>query len=113
MGKLKKFLTQIKFTMQDTLLYMTQKSVTRFVDSVMKYLPISVKVVDSNTVQNTFFTVEEQQKNEVTKDPSPLFAIDLMLSEDNQPMFSTSPNDVVVTLMLIYDNGLKALQEIS
>jgi len=27
MGKLKKFLTQIKFMMQDTLLYMTQKSV--------------------------------------------------------------------------------------
>ena len=28
-------------------------------------------------------------------------------------MFSTSPQDVVTTLMLIFDNGLKALQEIS
>lgn len=28
-------------------------------------------------------------------------------------MYSTNPNDVVVTLMLIFDNGLKALQEIS
>jgi dynein heavy chain len=36
-----------------------------------------------------------------------------MLGEDNQPMYSTSPQDVVVTLMLIFDNGLKALQEIS
>jgi hypothetical protein len=43
------------------------------------------------------------------KDPHPLFAIDLMLSEENLPMYSTSPNDVVITLMLIFDNGLKAL----
>ena len=28
-------------------------------------------------------------------------------------MYSTSPSDVVTTLMLIFDNGLKALQEIS
>ena len=47
------------------------------------------------------------------KDPLPLFSIDLMLSEDNHPMYSTSPNDVVITLMMIFDNGLKALQEIS
>lgn len=69
MGKLKKFLTQVKFTMQDTLLYMTQKSVGRFVESIMKYLPISVKVIDSNTVENIFFSIEEQQKNEIMKQP--------------------------------------------
>jgi len=28
-------------------------------------------------------------------------------------MFSTSPADIVTTIMLIFDNGLKALQEIS
>lgn len=69
MGKLKKFLTQVKFTMQDTLLYMTQKSVSRFVDSVMKYLPLSVKVIDSNTVENIFHTPEDLQKNDMLKNP--------------------------------------------
>lgn len=56
MGKLKKFLTMIKFTMQDTLLYMTKKSVEKFVESIMGFLPKGVEVQDSNTVRNTFFT---------------------------------------------------------
>jgi hypothetical protein len=99
--------------MQDTLLYMTQKSVLRFVESIKKYLPKEVAVKDSNTVINTFHTVEDLAKNDQLKSPAPLFSIDLMLGEDNQPMYSTSPNDVVITLMLIFDNGLKALQEIS
>jgi hypothetical protein len=99
--------------MQDTLLYMTQKSVLRFVESIKKYLPKEVVVKDSNTVVNTFHTAEDLAKNDQLKSPAPLFSIDLMLGEDNQPMYSTSPNDVVITLMLIFDNGLKALQEIS
>ena len=115
MGKLKKFLTLIKFLMQDTLLYMTQKSVQRFVDSLLTFLPLSVDVKDSWNVHNTFFPkVEDSKKqDEQPKNPIPLFSIDLMLSEENEPMYSTSPSDVVVTLMLIFDNGLKALQEIS
>ena len=56
MGKLKKFLTSIKFMMQDTLLYMTQTSVKRFVQAIMQFLPLKVEVTDSNTVTNTFFT---------------------------------------------------------
>ena len=109
MGKLKKFLTSVKFLMQDTLLYMTQKSVQRFVSSLSAFLPKDVKVLDSNTVVNTFYTEEELKVNELLKSPIPLFSIDLMLSENNIPMYSTSPDDIVSTLMLIFDNGLKAL----
>jgi len=76
-------------------------------------MPLGVKVVDSNTVENSFFTEEELKKNEVLKTPSPLFSIDLMLGEENTAIYSNSPNDIVVTIMLIFDNGLKALQEIS
>ena len=54
MGKLKKFLTSVKFLMQDTLLYMTQKSVQKFVAAILQFLPVKVEVVDSNTVNNTF-----------------------------------------------------------
>jgi hypothetical protein len=88
MGKLKKFLTLIKFTMQDTLLYMTQKSVTKFVDSVFTFLPRNVTVHDSNTVENVFYS-EEQLKNDSLKPPIPLFSIDLMLNEVSMPAYST------------------------
>lgn len=113
MGKLKKFLTQVKFNMQDTLLYMTQKSVNKFVDAVLKFLPINVTVKDSYTVENIFYTPQQLKENEQLKPPTPLFSIDFMLSAESHPCYSTSPSDVVTTIMMIFDNGLKALQEIS
>lgn len=64
MGKLKKFLTQTKFIMQDTLLYMTRKSVHKFVDALKKFLPLGVHIKDSNTVENTFFTEEQLAKDD-------------------------------------------------
>jgi hypothetical protein len=76
-------------------------------------LPLGVKVLDSNTVENTFYTEEQLSADEMLKPPIPLFSIDLMLSENNVPMFSTAPADIVKTILMIFDNGLKALQEIS
>ena len=113
MGKLKKFLTLIKFTMQDTLLYMTKKSVDKFVDAVFAFLPKQVQVLDSNTVKNSFLSEDQLKDNESIKPPIPLFSIDLMLNEASMPTYSTVPADIVTTIMLIFDNGLKALQEIS
>ena len=57
-GKLKKFLTQVKMMMQDTLLAITKRSVNQFVEEVLKFLPIGVKIIDSNNVDNEFFTKE-------------------------------------------------------
>jgi dynein heavy chain len=59
MGKLKKFLTQARFVMQDTLLYMTEASVKRFVASICYFVPISAEVVSSNEVKNKYYTDEE------------------------------------------------------
>lgn len=58
MGKLKKFLTQSKFVMQDTLLYMTEDSVKRFTNSIIDFVPLSVEVKNSFEVINTFYTEE-------------------------------------------------------
>jgi len=44
--------------MQDTLLAITKRSVNQFVEEVLKFLPISVKIIDSNNVNNDFFTKE-------------------------------------------------------
>jgi hypothetical protein len=40
---------------------------------MMKFLPKSVTVIDSNTVTNVFFTEEEKKENDQLKDPFPLF----------------------------------------
>lgn len=58
MSKLKKFLTQTKFVMEDTLYYMTKASVRRFVEAICDFVPLDVEVVDSFNVKNTFYTEE-------------------------------------------------------
>lgn len=40
---------------------------------MLKFLPKSVTVIDSNTVNNTFFTKEELEADDQLKDPFPLF----------------------------------------
>jgi dynein heavy chain len=57
-GKLKKFLAQTKFVMQDTLQFMTKESVCKFVASICDFVPIGVEVKDSFNVVNTFYTEE-------------------------------------------------------
>ncbi len=85
----------------------------RFVAAILAFLPLDVQVHDSNTVSNFFFSEDDARKLEGQKEPIPLFSIDLMLGEENQPVYSTSPPEVLSTIRLIFDNGLKSLQEIS
>ena len=58
-SRLKKFLIQQKFVMQDTLLFLTKKSVHNFVDSLLSFLPLKVNVIDAFKVDNFFVSEEE------------------------------------------------------
>lgn len=118
-GPLKRFLTEVKFIMQDTLLVLTKKSVKRFKDSIMSFLPISCEVRDMNNIHNKFISDEEQAKLDddpysTSKDPIPLFTIDLILEDGSiDPQYSVEPGDVVSNIMQIFDTGIEKLQEIS
>ena len=72
-GKLKKFLMQCKFVMQDTILQMTRKSVQRYVDSVIWFLPLATVIKSSHDVKNTYWTNEEIKHMGAAKDKFPLF----------------------------------------
>ena len=114
MGKLKKFLTQTKFVMQDTLLYMTEDSVKRFVNAIIDFVPLTVVVADSCTVHNTFYTEEQIKQMGAPKEKIPMYLIDLELDkETGRPRYSTSAKEVVGTILTIFQNGVKALQEIN
>lgn len=80
--------------MQDTLLNITQRSVKQFVEVMLKFLPKSVTVIDSNTVKNVFYTEEELKNDDQLKDPQPLFQIDLTLDSESQPRFSSNPPEI-------------------
>ena len=55
---LKRFLVQQKFIMEDTLLELAQKSIHRFVDCIISFLPISCTVRDTHDVTNVYYTEE-------------------------------------------------------
>ena len=55
--------------MQDTLLNVTKRSVKQFVEVMLKFLPKSVTVIDSNTVKNVFFTEEDLKADDSLKEP--------------------------------------------
>jgi hypothetical protein len=113
MGKLKKFLQQTKFVMQDTLQYMTKASVKRFVAAICDFVPIDCKIVDSFNVINTFYTPEQIAEMGAPKEKIPLFHIDLTLGDDMRPKYSTNAIEVVQTILTLFDNGIKSLQEIN
>jgi len=99
--------------MQDTLLYMTKASVKRFVEAICDFVPIQCDVIDSFNVVNTFYTEEQIKQLGAPKAKFPLFSIDLLIGEDRRPRYSSSAKEVVSSILTIFDNGLKSLQEIN
>lgn len=98
--------------MQDTLQYMTEASVKRFVRAMIDFVPLKCEVKDSFNVVQTFFTQEYIEQYGPQKDKLPMFHIDLTLGADKQPHYSTSALEVVQMILGIFDTGIKSMQEI-
>jgi len=64
-------------------------------------------------VVNTFYTEEEIKQMGAPKDKIPLFHIDLLVGDDRRPKYSNAPADIVSSILTIFDNGIKSLQEIN
>lgn len=136
-GKLKRFLTTVNFMMQDAVLTICRDSVKEFEEYILKFIPLATKIISSNEVENEFpklkpaegegegaENAKEEEKSEDASedsivleaehnDPNPLFVLDLVLKPGQElPQYSTDPIDVVKTVMLIFEEGIKVLQEI-
>ena len=92
---------------------MTQSSVKRFFAAIVEFVPIDVKIIDSFRVENTFYTEEQIREMGAPKEKIPLFQIDLTIGEDRRPKYSSTSEEVIQTILTIYDDGIKSLQEIS
>ena len=103
---------QQRFIMEDTLLEMTQKSVHRFVDCIISFLPISCEVKDTGKVENVYYTAEQIKALGAPKPKFPLFQIDVILNDQNEPEFSHGPEAVVESILKTFDHGLSALEQV-
>ena len=111
-GKLKKFLVQQKYLMEDTIMQLTRRSVKNYVDAVNYFLPISTVIHGTGKVKNQYYSEEEIKAIGAKKKKFPLFQIDLVLNEDNEVVYSHEPDDVVLVILKTFENGLINLQEI-
>lgn len=99
--------------MEDTLLYMTEVSVKRFVAAICEFVPISTTIINSNEVVNEYYSAEEIAAMGAPKMKMPLFDVDLTVGDDRKPKYSSSPKEVVSSILTIFDNGIKSLSEIT
>ena len=98
--------------MEDTILQMTRRSVKNYVNAVNWFLPIGTSIHGTGKVKNQYYSEEEIKAIGAKKKKFPLFQIDLVLNEANEVVYSHEPDDVVLTILKTYENGLVALQEI-
>lgn len=98
--------------MEDTILQLTKRSVKNYVNSINHFLPIKTEIFGTGKVKNKYYSEEEIKEIGAKKKKFPLFSIDLVLNEDNEVMYSHEPDDVVLTILKTFENGLIALQEI-
>ena len=111
-GKLKKFLIQQRYLMEDTILQLARRSVKNYVDSIIWFLPLTTTVIGTGKVKNQYYSDDEIKEIGAKKKKWPLFKIDLVLNEDNEVVYSHEPDDVVLIILKTFENGLLALQEI-
>jgi hypothetical protein len=128
--------------MQDTVLNLSKNSVDEFVTFIMSYIPDETFITNTAKVENKFHNrkvemaddesdgdirianddltgIKETKKwlnNQFskTKDPEPLFQLDLIPPKQGQliPHYNNSPDLVVQRVREIFEDGIKSLQEI-
>ena len=86
---------------------MTQDSVKRFVDAICWFIPHETKITDAFNVENTYYTPEEIEEMGAPKEKFPLFHIDLTLNDIDKLVYSTSPNQVVMDILKVFQHGVK------
>lgn len=139
-GKLKKFLNLVNFMMQDTVLNLCKDSVNEFVTFMLSYIPDSTTIHSTAKVVNEFKKKQIEEPEEESacllpretdipevkatklwlasmfqkdKNPEPLYVLDLILKNGQLiPTFSTLPQNIVESIRLIFEEGVKCLQEI-
>jgi len=98
--------------MEDTLLELAQKSVHRFVDCIISFLPIACVVRDTHDVTNTYYTADQIKALGAPKPKFPLFQIDVHINDDFEPEYSTGADEVVNEILKLFDEGLNALKQV-
>ena len=115
-GKLKKFLITVKLIMEETLLFLSEKSLNKYVDTILAFLPTESKVVSPIEVTNTFPSSQtelQDSPNDDTNKVLPLFSVDLLLGpSDDLPHYTFDPLQALRAIVDMFDRGINDFLQI-
>ncbi len=112
-GKLKKLLTRIRLSMEESILEIAQQSLYLFVNSFISCIPKVTTINGPGDVINSFSDsiVDEEQ---VSENREPLFTIDLIFKQGHDlPKYGPDPVTIPKNILEIFDKGVTELQQIS
>ena len=107
LSKLKKYLTLVKIMMQDSLYTMAHKSLYKFVNTLISFIPEEVEVASPKEVLNSFPELDEENPQM----PIPLIAMDIIRGEKGF-IYSTDPDNVVDKIRVVFEDGINRIREI-
>ena len=110
LGKLKRFLTSVRIEMQDVLRVLSRRSYTEFYETIVRYIPDSVEIQDTNNVKNKF---SDSGSDPQQKSPTPLFIVDLIKGPKNDFTYTVQrPKFYVEQILHIFERTLEELARI-
>ena len=116
-SKLKRFLNMTRYMMEDTLRYLVEENVTKFVEFIERCCAAEVKIVSTNeviVVNNNADAGAEAGSSAPshTHKKIALFALELNIYE-SEIIYTTSLSNFLPALRNIFDHGIACVQNIS
>jgi dynein heavy chain len=110
-GKLKRFLTQVRLMMQDTLYTMIHRGLFQFRDYLQSFVPDEVIIESQFVVHNRF--LREIPENFKKNPGHPLIKIDLIrVANQNEFNYSIRPQKLVEEVLTLVSKGLEEMEKI-
>ena len=110
-GKLKRFLTQVRLMMQDSLYTMIHRGLFEFRDYLESFVPDEVSIESQFEVKNMFHKIPQER---FKKNPGyPIIKIDLIrVSNQNEFNYSIRPQKIVEEILILVSKGLEEMEKI-
>ncbi|GAX80571.1 hypothetical protein CEUSTIGMA_g8008.t1 [Chlamydomonas eustigma] len=102
-SKLKRLLSLVRFTMEDTMRFLVEESLTKYVSYVRSACATKIVVKSSNQVEIEGSTLLGSRR-------PPLLTAELQSTKENTFVYSIAAESVVTKLIGVYDHGVRKLQ---
>eukprot|EP00825_Cyclidium_porcatum_P020418 TRINITY_DN2313_c0_g1_i1.p1 TRINITY_DN2313_c0_g1~~TRINITY_DN2313_c0_g1_i1.p1 ORF type:complete len:622 (+),score=110.07 TRINITY_DN2313_c0_g1_i1:285-2150(+) len=117
-GKLHKFMVLVGQIMNDSILFLSQKTFKNFYDYFNYFIPENVEMKATNNIKIQFkngYCYESQEQNSLYKhnQVKPLFTLELLKNSENQTFYySNEPKEIQAAIESIFDKLLDDLNRI-